>query len=81
LLDVDLPCSVRSIGKYAFGGCSSLVRFGIGPDAVLTDVGEGAFAGCSLLSAVVVPARLRPLVEGAFEAATRTASMGSSTGG
>lgn len=49
VLDVQLPdsCSVTSIGRSAFDGCSSLVR--VTNTDFVSDVGDYAFHGCSHL--------------------------------
>ena len=48
-----IPDSVTSIGKSAFGGCSSLRSIVI-PDSV-TSIGDHAFEGCESLKSLVIP--------------------------
>ena len=49
---VTVPDSVRSIGKFAFSGNSSLTRVHLGSG--LTSIGEGAFLGASSLASLSV---------------------------
>ena len=50
---VTLDPSVTVIGKWAFGGCTSLVLVII-PKSVTT-IGESAFDGCTSLASVIIP--------------------------
>lgn len=59
LVSVWLPNSLKSIGGFAFGLCSSLktIRLPSG----LTSIGRQAFSGCSSLSEITLPASLTSL--------------------
>ena len=50
---VTIPDSVKSIGGYAFYGCTSLTSVTI-PDSV-TRIGDWAFSGCTSLTSVTIP--------------------------
>jgi len=51
IIDLVIPNSVTSIGRYAFEGCSGLTSITI-PNSV-TSIGGGAFSGCSALTSVI----------------------------
>ena len=53
LTSIDIPDSVRDIGKYAFYGCTSLTSITI-PDSV-TSIGNSAFVWCTSLTNVSIP--------------------------
>ncbi len=65
--------SVRSIGKRAFAGCSSLASV-ILPDG-LTSIGNGAFDNCVSLTSVSLPAGIRSVADGAFFYCSSLASV------
>ena len=48
-----IPARVKSIGDYAFGGCTELTSFTI-PHGI-THIGNEAFAGCSNLKSIIIP--------------------------
>ena len=59
--DVTIPDGVRTIGDYAFYGCSGLTSVTI-PNSV-TSIGQYAFAYCQNLVSASLPARLKSAVE------------------
>ena len=63
-----IPDSVTNIGKYAFGGCSSLESIEI-PDSV-TSIGWGAFSGCSSLESIEIPSGVTSIGDYAFRGCT-----------
>ena len=50
---IEIPSSIKSIGDYAFYGCSNVTAIEI-PSSV-THVGEEAFSECSKVTSVEVP--------------------------
>ena len=60
-----IPDSVTSIGKSAFGGCSSLRSIVI--PASVTSIGKSAFGGCSSLRSIVIPDSVTSIGDHAFE--------------
>lgn len=60
----DVAQSVRSIGKRAFAGCSSLVSVSL--PSGLASIGDRAFENCSSLTSVTLPAGIQSVAEGAF---------------
>ena len=64
LTSVILPQSCKTIGDYAFGGCSALTSLVI-PSSV-TSIGSYAFYSCSGLSSIVLPSSVESIGELAF---------------
>ena len=62
--NVEIPSTVKTIGKKAFAGCSNLNEVVI-PDSV-TEIGDSAFAKCEKLSSVSLPDSLKTVGESAF---------------
>ena len=60
-----IPDGVKSIGKYAFVDCYSLVSISI-PNSV-KNIGDGAFDGCSSLSNLVIPNSVTSIGAWAFD--------------
>ena len=52
ITDLVIPNSVKSIGDWAFSGCSGLTSITIGNS--VTSIGYGAFSGCSGLTSVTI---------------------------
>ena len=57
-------CSVTSIGRYAFYGCSGLTSITIGNS--VTSIGEKAFYGCSGLTSIDIPNSVTSIGKNAF---------------
>lgn len=67
LATVDLPVSVRHIGAYAFYNSQSLTElFGNDTGSALEDVGDYAFANCTVLNNVQFANGLREIGQYAF---------------
>lgn len=64
IISIELPDSVKTIGKNAFGGCSRLESVVIPAD--VTAIGERAFGGCVKLEMIELPTGLEKLGTGAF---------------
>ena len=71
--NTTIPNSVTSIGKYAFGGCSSLTSITL-PNSV-TSIGEDAFWYCSSLSSIIIPNSVTNIGDGAFAYCKRLTSI------
>ncbi|MGI5097841.1 leucine-rich repeat domain-containing protein [Treponema socranskii] len=65
LTQVSLPASLTSIGKYAFGNCSSLQQVNF-PENLIS-IGENAFEGCRSLQQVNFPKNLTAIGTRAFQ--------------
>ena len=65
LTQVSLPASLISIGKGAFGNCSSLQQVNFSEN--LTAIGKSAFEGCSSLQQVNFPKNLTAIGIRAFQ--------------
>ena len=61
---MDLEEGVKSIGDYAFYGCTNLV--GIDLPESLTSIGSYAFLSCPGITSVTVPAGVKTVQSGAF---------------
>ena len=70
---VVLPSELKSIGKAAFAGCTSLTEV-VFP-ATLDSIADFAFAGCSALESVTLPASVRCVGNGAFMRCTALESF------
>ena len=64
LTSINIPNSVRYIGKNAFSGCSGLTSINI-PNSV-TSIEYGAFSGCSGLTAITIPSSVTSIGKHAF---------------
>ena len=62
--DLVIPDGVKSIGNYAFSGCSGLTSITI-PDSV-TSIGSSAFYGCSGLTSITIPDGVTSIESSAF---------------
>ena len=64
IISIELPDSVKSIGKNAFQGCARLEKIVI-PETV-TAIGDRAFSGCAKLAEIALPEATQQLGAGAF---------------
>ena len=75
--DVDgvcnIPSGVTSIGRLAFGNCSSLTSIAI-PSGV-TSIGYGAFQGCSGLTSIAIPSGVTSINDFTFNRCTSLTSI------
>ena len=64
LTKMYLPCSVTTIGDYAFSGCTNLQSIDI---SKVTSLGRYAFEGCSSLTSISVPGCFKSISTGTFK--------------
>jgi hypothetical protein len=62
---VTIPSSVKSIGDWAFHGCSGLTHVTI-PSNMMR-IGRYAFDGCSALTQLAIPANIAQIDGGCYE--------------
>jgi len=69
LLSIEIPSSVKIIGKNAFRECKSLVtvRFASDHDCKLEEIDEFAFFSCTNLVSIDFPSSLKHIGSSAFE--------------
>ena len=73
LVKIELPPSVRSIGRGAFKGCTSLASVAI-PSSVAS-IGVYAFEGCSALASLEIPSSVTSIGHAAFYECSSLASI------
>ena len=61
---VELPSTIRSIGKFAFSYCTQLEQISI-PEGV-TEISQAAFLGCEKITDIKLPSTLKTIGESAF---------------
>ena len=64
LKSITIPNSVRTIGDYAFGWCSSLTSVTL--SSSVTSIGDRAFYSCSSLKSINIPNNVASIGEYAF---------------
>ena len=67
LMDIEIPNSVRNIGKYAFYRCTSLTKITFQSSSRLESIGENAFSYCSELTSIEIPASVWSIGDYAFD--------------
>ena len=68
-----IPNSVRSIGNFAFCGCSALTSVVIGNN--VESIGNDAFRYCVSLKSVVIPGKVESIGNNAFEGCSGLTSV------
>jgi len=68
LRNLVIPDNVKTIGDYAFSGCTKLVSLKLG--AGLTEIGKCAFQNCSNLTEVSIPDNVTTINQYAFSGCT-----------
>ncbi|MBO5755619.1 MAG: leucine-rich repeat protein, partial [Clostridia bacterium] len=76
---VVLPNTIELIGANAFKNCTELMEVEL-PDGSLATVDSYAFAGCTSLTSIDMPRKLKSLAEGAFQGCTALKSVTLSPG-
>lgn len=66
LVSIKIPRSVKSIGEYAFFGCSSLLSVEFSENSNLKTINESAFAYCRSLNKFEFPTRVSSIEKNAF---------------
>lgn len=56
---ITLPATVKSVGDYAFAGCSALTTFSVDSDSELEYIGEYAFKNASSLRSGYLPSGIK----------------------
>lgn len=64
IVSLELPSSVKKIGRLAFQDCASLTSITI-PKSV-TSIGEAAFLNCTSLASITIPNSVTSIGNGAF---------------
>ena len=72
ITEVVMGDSVKSIGRYAFGGCTTLTTVTIGQN--VTNIGDYAFDGCTGLTSIIIPDALTSIGGAAFRGCTSLTS-------
>ena len=67
---VTMPASLKTIGTGAFYNCKKVDSFDFSHCTQLTDIGSGAFEGCTGLTSLTLPASLEMLRSYAFSGCT-----------
>lgn len=73
LRGIELPASVKTIGKSAFAYCTNLETVVLNNG--LTTIGEGAFMHCRSLKEITFPATLKAIEPEAFENCTQLSKV------
>jgi hypothetical protein len=61
-----LPDGLKSVGNYAFSGCSQLMSVLFSTGGTVVSIGTNAFANCSGLRSLTLPAGLKTIGNSAF---------------
>ena len=77
LESVEIPSTVRSIGKLAFGACPALkdVRLAESDAGGLEEIGYSAFRGCAALTTFAFPPSLKSICSWAFAQCTALSAV------
>ena len=67
---VEIPASIKSIGRYAFENCTNLETVTFAEDIDLKLIRNWTFQGCTSLISVTIPASVEKIQEGAFKCCT-----------
>lgn len=68
LRNLAIPDNVKTIGNYAFAGCTKLVSLKLG--AGLTEIGKHAFGSCTNLTEISIPDNVTTINQYAFSECT-----------
>lgn len=70
LTEIEIPSSVKEIGKNAFDECSNLADVNFGEDSKLVSIEYCAFYNCSSLTEIEIPSSVTSIEKFAFEDCT-----------
>ena len=73
LVSITIPNSIKTIGKYAFYGCSSLTTINIPEGVTLID--DYTFYGCHSLSSITIPNSVTSIGPNAFASCSSLTSI------
>ncbi len=75
LVLVDIPDETKTIGKYAFAGCSNLTDVVMSVNSYITSIGIGAFRDCTSLTFIELPGSVTSIDSYIFAGCTALESV------
>ncbi|MDR0690781.1 MAG: leucine-rich repeat domain-containing protein [Streptococcaceae bacterium] len=72
--EVEIPASIKIIGKFAFFECSNLTSATFAENSKLTKIEEGTFQDCKSLESIEIPATVNTIGKFAFSGCSNLTS-------